>query len=131
MDKPTYRYYLHGKLADKGTLPPEGTLPTPRTVVEGSTLRVSTPEDEKTTGTPTWYWWTQGKWVAMPFATVADERAAIAAATPEPLADVWRFFRDDREKELVLEAVPISEAKEHCSAPYTEGDGWFDGFESH
>jgi len=43
---------------------------------------------------------------------------------------IVRFYKDeDKESEIIKEGLTMEEAKEHCSSPDTEGDGWFDGFE--
>lgn len=37
-------------------------------------------------------------------------------------------FHEHGGKEIIYEGVPIDEAKELCSQPWTSGDGWFDGW---
>lgn len=47
----------------------------------------------------------------------------------EPTYEVVRFFRDpDTPSQVILDGVPLDEARRHCSAPDTHGDGWFDGY---
>lgn len=43
---------------------------------------------------------------------------------------IIRFYQDDRDAETIKAGLTLAEAKEHCNDPETEGDGWFDGFQS-
>lgn len=49
--------------------------------------------------------------------------------TTETTYSIVRFFRDiNRDCETVLTGLTLAEAKEHCLAPFTRGESWFDGY---
>lgn len=41
---------------------------------------------------------------------------------------IVRFFRADRPNEVVRTGLTLDEAQEHCNAPWTQGENWFDGY---
>lgn len=83
-----------------------------------------------------WFYWTcfagclpEGDPVG-PFDTMDD---AIDDATDNgylPTYCIKRFYRTDKETEIIKEGLTILEAKEHCNDPETKGDDWFDGFDA-
>jgi hypothetical protein len=62
-----------------------------------------------------------------------DQKAELRddlAAEEEQTYRIQRFYKDpDKFSETIKEGLTLAEAKEHCSDPSSEGDGWFDGFE--
>jgi hypothetical protein len=62
-----------------------------------------------------------------------DTREHAQACAEHILAEketykIVRFFREDRPNEVIRTGLTLQEAQEHCSAPYTQGQGWFDGY---
>lgn len=41
---------------------------------------------------------------------------------------IVRFFRDDRDSEIIKTGLSLEAAQAHCSREDTHGDGWFDGY---
>lgn len=41
---------------------------------------------------------------------------------------ITRFFRDDRDTEIVVRGLTLEQARAHCQRDDSHGDGWFDGY---
>lgn len=41
---------------------------------------------------------------------------------------IERFFRDDRDTEIIVRGLTREQAQAHCQRDDSHGDGWFDGF---
>ena len=42
--------------------------------------------------------------------------------------NIIRFYKDEREKEIILSGLTLKEAKNHCNNPNTSTDEYFEGF---
>lgn len=42
---------------------------------------------------------------------------------------IIRFFKDDRDSEIVDTGLTLEEAQAHCRLDTTHGDDWFEGYE--
>lgn len=49
---------------------------------------------------------------------------------PEQTYRIIRFFQDDTPSKVIETGLTRKEAQAHCQDPESEGDGWFDGFQS-